>query len=182
MPDEEEATRGQQSGKDRIIDQFLGEGGGATSDVFLTVGRIGDNQVELPGLGRQLGKGHEDVLHPQGHGRGWQPGGCQVLPVEPGVFLRHLDADHLLGAPAQAFQTQGTATGEQVQDPCAVEKRPQAVENRQLDLVRGGPDPEALGNLEQPSGCQTANDTHGPRLVERGVGASSHSDQEETNP
>jgi len=107
MAQDEQASGGNQGGQDRIIQQLLGEGGGAAAGVLFAVGRIGENQVKLLTLRGQLGQGGGGVLHPQVEPAGGKPGQLEVLPDELGVPAGFLHADGMDGAAAQAFQAQG---------------------------------------------------------------------------
>ena len=80
---EAEATARSQEIRQRgVIEGLLGEGGGTSTDVFLAIRGIGQDEVELSAGGVELGNGEEDILSAKLKGTHGQPQGA-------GVFLNH---------------------------------------------------------------------------------------------
>jgi hypothetical protein len=63
MAQHKEASIGQQSRKEFVVQQFLRKGIGTAADVFLTEWRVGHDQIKRPSNRRELVDCGEDILH-----------------------------------------------------------------------------------------------------------------------
>lgn len=164
VPNDEQSTGFKQGREDRIIQKLLGERGGSAAHVFLAVRRVGDDQVESASCGGQLGKRHEDILDPNLDAGCWQASGLEVGTIKPTMAFGFLNTDEFRGTPAQAFQTECTGPGKQIEHASSVDKLPQTVEYGQFHLIGGRSNGEAFGNLEQSIGGEAADDAHGLKI------------------
>jgi hypothetical protein len=83
------SARGDQFRQVLVVQQSLREGSGAAVHIFFPIRRVGDDQVELFAIRRQLGEGGENVLCAD-----LQVGvrqGRRVLLDERRMLLRFLD-------------------------------------------------------------------------------------------
>jgi hypothetical protein len=112
VSEDEEAVGGKQAGKDWIIQELLGEGGGTAADILFAVRRVSENEGELRVSGGELGKGGEDVLGPELQGFGREAGGKDVVSKYFGVPGGLFDAEGGGSAPAEAFEAEGAGASE----------------------------------------------------------------------
>jgi len=99
VAEDEQAAGADQRREMGIVQQVLRERRGPAPDVFLAVGRVGENQIELPA--GQLGERREGVLHPNLQSGGIQLRRLDVLSQKPGVAIGLLDADGMDRAAAE---------------------------------------------------------------------------------
>ena len=145
--------------QDGIVQQLLRKGGGAAADVFFSVRRVGQDQIELPSAVGQLAQDGKDILRADFQNVAIT-GRLRVAADEFGVPVRFLNAKGRGRAAAQTLQAQRAGTGKQLQHPRAGDPRAQAVEDRLLDQVGRRADVESLGNLENPPSRVAAGDAH----------------------
>ena len=154
-----------------VVEQLLCERGGAAVHVFLTVRRVGQDQIELPAIvcklvhcGKNVLRSHlNDPIIPR---RG------RVVADEFGVAVRFLNAQRRDRAAAQAFQAQRAAAGEQFQHPRADNPRAERVEDRLFDQIGRRSDVESFRDFQNPPRRLAAGNAHPMRVVELGTSGS----------
>jgi len=100
----------------QIIQKFLGKRGGASTNIFFAVRRIGQNEIELFFRFGELSDRGEDVLHTHSNGIWRKACSLKILSQYGCVALGFFDANGGSCAAAEAFETQGARTREQFQD------------------------------------------------------------------
>ncbi len=165
MAEDEEALGGEQRGEVRVIQELLGAGLGASVEVLLAVGRVGEDEVEGGGSGGELGEGGEHVLDAEGEVVTGELGGGEVGLDAAGVFGGQFDGEGVGCAAAEAFQAKRGGAGEQFEDRGSADAFAEAVEDGLPDEVRGGAYGQAFGCTQDSSAGGAADDAHGGRIA-----------------
>ena len=154
-----------QPGETRVVEELLRQRSRAAADVLFAVGRVGQDEVELPSRLLQLGDDGEHVLRADFQRVRGDARRQRILADELRVARGHFNADGMGGAAAQGLEAQGARPGEEFEHGRARDPRAQAVEDRLLDEVRRGPDGQPLRHLQNPPRRVATRDAHGLSLA-----------------
>src|SRR5260221_4841189 len=87
------------------------------ANVFLTVRRIGQNQIKLLSSRRHLSQCGKGILHPDLHVFGWETCELKILPQHFGVTIGLFYTHSRGSATAQTFEAERAGAGGDLQQP-----------------------------------------------------------------
>lgn len=161
MAQDEPARGGQKRGHFDRIQEGLRERLRTFAPGLRPEGRIRDDQIEGTPVGRQLAERGKDILDAKLVAVGGEAEMGGILADKAGVAGGQFDADDRAGAPAEALESEGAGTGEQIENRGAIDGGPETIEHRLPHQVGGGADRESLRGGEQSASGESTNDTHG---------------------
>jgi hypothetical protein len=133
VTEDKEAVRLEQLTQLRVVQQLLREGLGTAADIFLTVRRIGEDEVEADSGDRELADGGEDILDAHLKRAAGKAGGLVICADDTGVAIRLLNANDMRRAAAEAIETQRAGAGEEFEDVRINDAFAKAVEDSLFD-------------------------------------------------
>ena len=161
VTEHEQTARSKKLRQMRVIEESLGKRGRTPPDIFFSVRRIRQDQIE-PFLGRrQLAHRDEDNLHPHMQISGRKTCDLKIPPQYLRVTRRLLDTQGGRRATTETFQTQRPSSGEKLQYSRPDHAAAQTVEYGLLDEVRRGPNIQSLGHFQDAARRLSTGDAHG---------------------
>src|SRR6266404_9543946 len=174
MAQHQQTSRSNQTRQSHIIQQLLGERGRAPADIFFTIRRVGEYQLEaLSTILCELSQRSEDVLYTHlQHIRGISSK-PKILLKNGGVTGRFFNTYCRSRAPAKTFEAKSARSRKQFENTRARDSSSQAVEDCLLDQVRCRTHVEAFWHFEYTSSCLATRNAHTRNLRKTSVAAKS---------